>query len=96
MSRKDIKTLSLTPSSCPVFDILATRLHQLQHSLAGALFVTAWKMIVRHLDTHLFENLVLENRFGEGGALQFKYDMTRNLFPLFAQFTERPANHFQQ
>lgn len=93
---KEFKSLSLTPSACPMFEIIGTRLHQLQKSLTAKLFRIAWRYISQQLDTFLFEELVLENRFSEAGALQFKYDVCRNLLPLFSQFSERPESYFTQ
>lgn len=86
----------LTPAACPVFEILATRLHQLKKSLASQLFRQVWHCLAEHLDTFFYEELILENRYNEGGAVQLKYDMTRNLFPLFAQFTDKPESYFTQ
>lgn len=93
---RDFKSLSLTPTACPMFEIIGTRLHQLQKSLTAKLFRIVWRYIAEQLDTFLFEDLVLENRFSEAGALQFKYDVCRNLLPLFAQFSERPESYFTQ
>ncbi|XP_017786912.1 PREDICTED: RAD50-interacting protein 1 isoform X2 [Nicrophorus vespilloides] len=93
---KDMRTLSLTPSACPMFEVLARRLHQLQKSLAKKLFTIVWRFVAQQLDVYLFEDLILENRFNDGGAIQLKYDMQRNLFPLFSQFSEKPENYFTQ
>ncbi|KAJ8928351.1 hypothetical protein NQ314_019081 [Rhamnusium bicolor] len=93
---KEFRSLFLTPSACPMFEILSKRLHQLQKSLHSRLFTFVWRSIAQQLDTYLFEDLVLDNRFSEGGALQLKFDVTRNLIPLFAQFSERPNNYFTQ
>lgn len=95
-AQKDFRTLSLTPTACFMFEILAKRLHQLQKSLTYKLFIFVWRFIAQQLDNHLFEDLVLDNKFNDGGAVQFKFDVTRNLFPLFAQFSEKPENHFMQ
>ncbi|KAK9882088.1 hypothetical protein WA026_018934 [Henosepilachna vigintioctopunctata] len=93
---KDFKSLSLTPSACPMFEVIARRLHQLQKNLASKLFSIVWKSIANQLDTFLFEDLVLDNRFNDSGARQLKYDIERNLFPLFSQFSDRPASHYPQ
>ncbi|XP_018566371.1 RAD50-interacting protein 1 [Anoplophora glabripennis] len=93
---KEFRSLSLTPSACPMFEILSKRLHQLQKSLQSKLFTYVWRSIAQQLDTYLFEDLVLDTRFSEGGALQLKFDVTRNLIPLFSQFSERPNNYFAQ
>lgn len=91
---KEFQSLSLTPTACPMFEIIGTRLHQLQKSLTTKLFKIVWRYIAQQLDTFLFEELVLENRFSEAAALQFKYDVTRNLLPLFSQFSDRPESYF--
>lgn len=38
----------------------------------------------------------MDNRFNDGGALQLKFDITRNLLPLFAHYSDIPANSFPQ
>ena len=40
--------------------------------------------------------MILENRFNEGGAAQLQFDMLRNLFPLFAQYTHKPDSYFKE
>ncbi|ENN80735.1 hypothetical protein YQE_02843, partial [Dendroctonus ponderosae] len=93
---KEFRSLSLTPSACPMFEVLSKRLHQLQKKLQSKLFIAVFRNIATQLDTHLFEDLVLDNRFNDGGALQFKFDITRNLLPLFAHYTDMPATYFPQ
>ncbi|KAG5869846.1 hypothetical protein JTB14_009008 [Gonioctena quinquepunctata] len=93
---KEFRSLSLTPTACPMFETLSKRLHQLQKTLHSKLFTFVWRSIAHHLDSYLFEDLVVDNRFSEGGALQLKFDITRNLIPLFSQFSEKPHNHFTQ
>lgn len=44
----------------------------------------------------IYEEVILQNHFNEGGALQLQFDMTRNLFPLFGQYTAHPESYFQQ
>lgn len=93
---KDFRSISLTPSACPMFDVIAKRLHQLEKHLQTNLFTNVWRSIAQQIDTHLFEDLIMDNRFNEGGALQFKFDIIRNLLPLFSQFSEKPNNYFVQ
>lgn len=38
VSNKEFRSLSLTPSACPLFEVLAKRLHQLQKKLQSRLF----------------------------------------------------------
>ena len=40
--------------------------------------------------------VILQNHFNEGGAMQLNFDMTRNLFPLFGQYTQKPENYFKE
>ncbi|XP_076275359.1 RAD50 interactor 1 [Rhynchophorus ferrugineus] len=94
--QKEFKSLSLTPTACPIFEVLAKRMHQLQKSLQNRLFTIVWRNIAAQLDTFLFDDLIMDNRFNDGGALQLKFDITRNLLPLFSQYTETPANYFTQ
>ncbi|XP_022906211.2 RAD50-interacting protein 1 [Onthophagus taurus] len=94
MNRKHKDILSLTPSACPMFEVLGTRLHQLQNALSPKLFKFVWHLIAKQLDEYLYENLVVDTRFNKGGALQLQHDVTRNLFPLFSQFCEKPDNFF--
>ncbi|KAF5269578.1 hypothetical protein FQR65_LT05916 [Abscondita terminalis] len=87
---KDMRSHSLTPSACPIFEVLASSLHELEKYLTGRLFTIVWRIVAKQLDTLLYEKLVLSNRFNEGGAEQLKFDVTRNLLPLFAQYTDKP------
>lgn len=95
-TNKDQRSFSLTPTACSMFEILATRLHQVQKSLSSQLFRSFWHSLAEQLDVFLYEELLLENRFNEGGAQQLKFDVMRNLFPLFAQFTDRPETYFSK
>ena len=40
--------------------------------------------------------LILTNKFNEGGAMQLQFDMTRNVFPLFAAYSAKPENYFKE
>jgi len=44
----------------------------------------------------LFLQLILANKFNEGGAMQLQFDMTRNVFPLFAAYSAKPENYFKE
>lgn len=39
--------------------------------------------------------VVLSNHFNEGGAFQLKYDVTKNLFVLFEEYTTKPEIYFK-
>ena len=95
-AHKDARTYYLTPSACAAFEALATSLHHLEKKFAPKLFTIVWQGIAAQLDDYLFENVVHDNRFNEGGAFQFKFDVTRNLYPLFSQFCEKPEAFFRK
>lgn len=93
-SSKEVASLSVTPSGCPMFQELATRLHVLHNALALPLFNQAWKSLAAQFDQFLFEEVVLVNRFNNGGAEQLQYDVLRNLFPLFGLYINKPESYF--
>ncbi|XP_015111807.1 RAD50-interacting protein 1 [Diachasma alloeum] len=93
-NKKEVVSLSVTPSGCPMFQELASGLHKLHQILALELFNIAWKNLAAQLDQYLFEEIVLVNRFNVGGAEQLKFDVTRNLFPLFGLYTNKPESYF--
>lgn len=49
-SSKEIASLSMTPSGCPMFQELAARLHILHDALALPLFHQAWKNLASQFD----------------------------------------------
>jgi len=49
-SSKEVASLSMTPSGCPMFQELATRLHILHNVLALPLFNQAWKNLAAQFD----------------------------------------------
>lgn len=53
-----------------------------------------WHVAVYYTQILLLQ-VVLQNRFSEGGAKQLEFDMTRNLFPLFGEYTTKPQNYFR-
>ncbi|KAH0947271.1 hypothetical protein HN011_011032 [Eciton burchellii] len=93
-SSKEIASLSVTPSGCPMFQELAARLHILHNVLALPLFHQAWKSLASQLDQFLFEEVVLVNHFNNGGGEQLQYDIVRNLFPLFGLYVNKPESYF--
>ena len=44
----------------------------------------------------IFVQVILSNNFNEGGAMQLQFDMTRNIFPLFAAYSAKPENYFKE
>lgn len=90
-----VKVLEVSPSICPLLEVVARHLHTLRDCLATPLFHTLWAQVAETLNKYIFEELVLETRFSEAGAAQFQFDMTRALFPIFGEFTQKPENYFR-
>ncbi|KAI4491012.1 hypothetical protein M0802_010515 [Mischocyttarus mexicanus] len=93
-SSKEVASLSVTPSGCPMFQELGTRLHVLHEALTLPLFHQAWKQLAFQFDQFLLEEVVLVNHFNTGGAEQLQYDIFRNLFPLFGLYISKPESFF--
>ncbi|CAH0394895.1 unnamed protein product [Bemisia tabaci] len=94
-SIKNTALPSLTASACPMFQVLADRLHFLQKSIASPLFQNCWKIIAKKISQFILEELILENTFNQGGAEQLHFDVTRNLIPLFSKYTSKPEQYFR-
>lgn len=90
-----VKVLEVSPSICQLLEVVARHLHTLRDALATPLFHTLWVQVAETLDKYIFEEVVLETRFSEAGAEQFRYDMTNALFPIFGGFTQKPENYFR-
>ncbi|XP_067647799.1 RINT1-like protein isoform X4 [Eurosta solidaginis] len=86
----------LSPSAGEMFQIMLTALHNLERELSLNLFYLTLRIIASQIDEFLFESLVMNNKFTPGGAAQFSYDMSRNLFALFGQYSQRPELLFKR
>uniref|UniRef100_A0A1E1XLS0 Putative er to golgi transport protein/rad50-interacting protein 1 n=1 Tax=Amblyomma sculptum TaxID=1581419 RepID=A0A1E1XLS0_AMBSC len=95
-SLNDREDAGLTPTAFPMLSWLQSNLQHLQEALAAPLFSTLWQEAARGISVFLYEELILENFFSEGGAMQLSFDMNRNLFPLFSTYTQKPENHFKE
>ncbi|XP_045596611.2 LOW QUALITY PROTEIN: RAD50-interacting protein 1 [Procambarus clarkii] len=89
------KINELSPSICPLLEVLARHLHALRDILASSLFMQLWKIVADTLNKYVYEEVILQTRFSDAGAMQFKFDMTRGLFPIFGAFTQKPENFFR-
>ncbi|CAD5115923.1 DgyrCDS4853 [Dimorphilus gyrociliatus] len=87
---------SLSVSACETLLVLKEHLHNMNDLLNRTVFEKFWINVAEELDIYFFENLIMVNRFNEGGALQLQFDMTRNLFPLFGQYTMKPENFLKR
>ncbi|XP_042235746.1 RAD50-interacting protein 1-like [Homarus americanus] len=89
------KINELSPSICPLLEVLARHLHALRDVLAAPLFMQLWKIVADTLNKYVYEEVILQTRFSDVGAAQFKFDMTRGIFPIFGAFTQKPENFFR-
>ncbi|KAL1457966.1 hypothetical protein WDU94_008144 [Cyamophila willieti] len=87
---------SMTPSACFMFKELSSQLHVLHEGLALSLFTFVWENMATALSNYMFDELILGNKFSKAGGKQLHFDITRNLLPLFAQYTTQPERHFNR
>ncbi|XP_056280818.1 RAD50-interacting protein 1 [Pseudoliparis swirei] len=90
--QQDQSTMTLSSSACPMMLCVRDRLLTLQQVLTFDLFQLAWQGLAERLNSLLYQDVILSNHFSEGGAAQLQFDMTRNLFPLFGHYCQRPEN----
>ncbi|XP_042191610.1 RAD50-interacting protein 1 [Callorhinchus milii] len=95
-SQSDQAVMCLSNSACPMLLTLRDRLLQLEQQLCYSLFKSFWQTLSEKLDLFIYQDIILANHFNEGGSTQLQFDMTRNLFPLFAHYCKRPENYFKQ
>ncbi|XP_017063376.1 RINT1-like protein [Drosophila eugracilis] len=86
----------LSPSGGEMFQVLVTLLHNLERELSANLFSQTLRLIAHQIDDFMLESMVMNTKFAPAGAAQFNYDMTRNLFALFGQYTRRPELLFKR
>ncbi|ESO09658.1 hypothetical protein HELRODRAFT_195046 [Helobdella robusta] len=94
-SHKEFISLALSNSACHMFKTLKVQLDSMETLLNNSLFNVLWRDVADLLDKFIYENIICVNHFNEGGAMQLNFDMTRNLFPLFSSYTNKPENHFK-
>ncbi|XP_028395357.1 RAD50-interacting protein 1-like [Dendronephthya gigantea] len=95
-SHKDLAITSLSSSLCDMIIYLRDILRKLKQEMADCLFTSLWKQLATDLSEFLFNEVVLKSHFNEGGAAQLKFDVHKNLFVLFGQFTSKPENYFRK
>ncbi|KAL4240719.1 RAD50-interacting protein 1 [Mactra antiquata] len=93
--QKDI-ILGLSTSACEMLLVLKDHLLEVGEVISKPLFIIFWEKMAVELNTFIFEEVILRNKFNEGGAAQLQFDMARNLFPLFGEFTPKPENYFKE
>ncbi|XP_054710324.1 RAD50-interacting protein 1-like [Uloborus diversus] len=91
----DKKLIEISPSAYPMLEVINSSLLSLQELLAKPLFTKTWQRIAEELNIYLYEEVILQNSFSEGGAAQLSFDVKRNLFPIFGSYTLKPENYFK-
>lgn len=86
----------LSATASEMFQVLVNNLHNLESELSSNVFSVAIRLIALQLDEWLIDGMVMNTMFSTGGALQFQYDMIRNLFALFGQYARKPSLLFKR
>ncbi|EDV20641.1 uncharacterized protein TRIADDRAFT_31481 [Trichoplax adhaerens] len=89
-------TLQLSPSACDMLVSVRESLQYYQTFLDSSIFLKFWQRLAQEINEHLYQELVVSNLFNENGAKQLEYDVNKNLFILFREYTHRPDNFFKE
>ncbi|XP_022790195.1 RAD50-interacting protein 1-like [Stylophora pistillata] len=95
-SPKDVILLTLSSSACEMLLFLKGRFQILREQLASTIFSVIWKNLAKALNKFIYNEIILECHFNEGGAAQLQFDLTKNLFTLFLEYTQKPENFFKE
>lgn len=85
----------LSQSAGEMFLVVISVLHDLESALSTKIFNSALRRIAKKLDDFFIDSMIMNTKFSEGGAAQFKFDISRNLLPLFGQYSRRPGLLFK-
>lgn len=75
---------------------MVTSLHNLETELSINIFSITLRLIAHQLDDFFIDSMIMNTKFSTGSASQFDFDMNRNLFALFGQYTKRPDLLFKK
>lgn len=85
----------LSYSAGEMFQFLVSVLHDLEAALSTKLFNSVLRRVAKKLDDFFIDSMIMTAKFSEGGSVQFKFDIERNLLPLFGQYSRRPGLLFR-
>lgn len=85
----------LSYSAGEMFQLLVSILHDLEAALSTKIFNSVLRRVAKKLDDYFIDSMIMNTKFSEGGAAQFKFDVDRNLLPLFGQYSRRPGLLFK-
>jgi RAD50-interacting protein 1 len=89
------EAFTLSQTAGEMFQIIIAILHDLESALSTRIFNSALRKIAKKLDDYFIDSMIMNTKFSEGGSAQFKFDITRNLIPLFGQYSRRPGLLFK-
>lgn len=89
------ESLVLSYSAGEMFQLMMEVLHDLEAALSTTIFNAVLRRIAKKLDDFFIDSMIMNTKFSEGGAKQFKFDIERNLLPLFGQYSRRPGLLFK-
>ncbi|XP_060571734.1 RAD50-interacting protein 1-like [Ruditapes philippinarum] len=93
--QKDVN-LGLSTSACEMLLVLKDHLLEVGELISKPLFNMFWEKMAQELNIFIYEEVILRNRFNQGGAAQLQFDMYRNMFPLFGEYTPKPDSYFKE
>ncbi|GAB0095589.1 RINT1-like protein [Sergentomyia squamirostris] len=85
----------LSATAGEMFHVMMHNLHNLEMELSTNIFGFVLRLIAHQLDDFFLDSMIMNTKFSTGGAAQFQFDMTRNLFPLFGQYVRKPELQFK-
>ncbi|XP_071840585.1 RAD50-interacting protein 1-like [Apostichopus japonicus] len=94
-SHKDFITPSITTSFCDVLQTCKARLHEVQELLSAVVFNILWEAVADSLGQFIFDRVIMNGQFNEGGAKQLSYDVSKGLLPVFTDYTSKPESYFR-
>ncbi len=89
------ESFALSQTAGEMFQVTIAILHDLESALSTKVFNTALRRIAKKLDDYFIDSMIMNTKFSEGGSAQFRYDIQRNLLPLFGQYCRRPGFLFK-
>jgi RAD50-interacting protein 1 len=89
------ESFNLSQTAGEMFELIVAVLHDLEGALSTKIFNSVLRRVAKKLDDFFIDSMIMNTKFSEGGAAQFKFDIERNLLPLFGQYSRRPGLLFK-
>eukprot|EP00112_Aurelia_sp_Birch-Aquarium-sp1_P009117 Seg2024.4 transcript_id=Seg2024.4/GoldUCD/mRNA.D3Y31 product="RAD50-interacting protein 1" protein_id=Seg2024.4/GoldUCD/D3Y31 len=88
-------TQMLSNGACDLLMNVKEILQTTHTELCSSIFTRLWQRFARSIDLLIYEEVILQSHFNEGGSVQLKFDLTKNLFVLFEDYTHKPDAYFK-